>query len=133
MTTAAMRQREQAVDRQIGLAVRNRRTELGFTQNAVAEILGVTFQQLQKMEKGDNRIGAARLHFLAIFLQVPIGYFYERLELTPEACAGERPSRLAFAIARGSAALPRSTQLCLLNLLEALERNGDRAPAEAAE
>ena len=51
-----------AVDRKIGQRVRTRRLEIGMSQERLAELLGVTFQQVQKYEKGVNRIAASRLH-----------------------------------------------------------------------
>ncbi|MGP1275285.1 MAG: helix-turn-helix domain-containing protein [Caulobacterales bacterium] len=65
------------VDRYVGIRIRLRRRVMQISQQALAEKLGVTFQQLQKYENGANRIGAGRLYDLARALEVPIGYFYE--------------------------------------------------------
>jgi transcriptional regulator with XRE-family HTH domain len=59
--------------------MRVRRIEIGMTQEALGDQLGVTFQQVQKYERGANRISASRLFFLATALGVPIGFFYEGL------------------------------------------------------
>ena len=59
-----------------GSRVRVRRLELGLSQTALANELGVTFQQVQKYEKGTNRIGASRLHAMARVLGVPVTYFF---------------------------------------------------------
>src|SRR4029079_9175660 len=59
----------------VGSRVRVRRLELGLSQTALANELGVTFQQVQKYEKGTNRIGASRLHDMARVLGVPVTYF----------------------------------------------------------
>ncbi len=67
------------VDKHVGQRLRARRTELGLSQTAVGEGLGITFQQLQKNEWGINRIGASRLYKLSQILDVPIGYFFEDL------------------------------------------------------
>jgi transcriptional regulator with XRE-family HTH domain len=63
----------------IGAKVRLRRKELGLSQQKLAAALGVTFQQIQKYEKGTNRIGAGRLMEIAGRLSVPITYFFEGL------------------------------------------------------
>ncbi|HYF53967.1 MAG TPA: helix-turn-helix domain-containing protein [Salinarimonas sp.] len=65
------------VDRHVGSKVRMRRVLIGMSQEKLGEALGLTFQQVQKYEKGANRIGASRLHQLARVLGVPISYFYD--------------------------------------------------------
>lgn len=68
-----------AADVHVGGRLRMRRLMLGISQEKIAAELGVTFQQLQKYEKGTNRISASRLQDLAEILGVPIGYFFEGL------------------------------------------------------
>lgn len=65
------------IDAQVGNRVRLRRMLVGISQEKLGEMLGLTFQQVQKYEKGVNRIGAGRLYQVAHILGVPIGYFYE--------------------------------------------------------
>jgi transcriptional regulator with XRE-family HTH domain len=65
------------IDAQVGNRVRLRRMLIGMSQEKLGELLGLTFQQVQKYEKGVNRIGAGRLFQIAHILGVPIGYFYE--------------------------------------------------------
>jgi transcriptional regulator with XRE-family HTH domain len=65
------------IDKHVGSRVRMRRNMVGFSQEKVADALGLTFQQVQKYEKGTNRISASRLHQLAGVLQVPIPFFFE--------------------------------------------------------
>jgi len=60
----------------VGTKVRIRRVELGMSQTELATALGVTFQQVQKYEKGTNRIGASRLHAMANVLRVSVNYFF---------------------------------------------------------
>lgn len=67
------------VDIHVGARIRLRRTALGLTQEKLADALGLTFQQVQKYEKGANRVGASRLFDLARVLEVPIGYFFDEL------------------------------------------------------
>jgi transcriptional regulator with XRE-family HTH domain len=68
-----------AIDRKIGQRVRSRRLEIGMSQERLAELLGVTFQQVQKYEKGVNRIAASRLHDIAAALEMPAARFFEGL------------------------------------------------------
>ncbi|MEJ0061532.1 MAG: helix-turn-helix transcriptional regulator [Terricaulis sp.] len=68
-----------AVDRRLGLRVRSRRLEIGMSQETLAKLLGVTFQQVQKYEKGVNRIAASRLFDIAAALDMPVARFFEGL------------------------------------------------------
>jgi transcriptional regulator with XRE-family HTH domain len=65
------------IDAQVGNRLRLRRMMIGMSQERLGELLGLTFQQVQKYEKGVNRIGAGRLFEVARILGVPIQYFYE--------------------------------------------------------
>jgi transcriptional regulator with XRE-family HTH domain len=75
------RSRPQDVDRYVGARMRERRIMLGLTQHQLAELIGVTYQQAHKYEKGINRVAAGRLYSIAQALQVEVGYFYERLQI----------------------------------------------------
>ncbi|API50545.1 transcriptional regulator [Rhizobium leguminosarum] len=66
-----------SIDVYVGNRVRVRRKTLGMTQSGLAELLGITFQQIQKYEKGTNRIGASRLQRISEILRVPVGFFFE--------------------------------------------------------
>jgi transcriptional regulator with XRE-family HTH domain len=76
------------IDAQVGNRVRLRRMLIGMSQEKLGELLGLTFQQVQKYEKGVNRIGAGRLFQVAHILGVPIGYFYEGVPGDGEGLAG---------------------------------------------
>lgn len=65
------------IDKQVGNQVRIRRLALGMSQTKLADAIGLTFQQVQKYEKGSNRISASRLQHIASVLQVPVSYFFE--------------------------------------------------------
>ena len=65
------------VDAHVGYRVRLRRVLIGMSQERLGELLGLTFQQVQKYERGMNRIGAGRLYEVAEILGVPISFFYE--------------------------------------------------------
>jgi len=75
------------IDVCIGSRLRLRRLAMGFSQETLARALGITFQQIQKYERGTNRIFASRLFHLARVLRVPVAYFYQGL--TPQ---GEAPN-----------------------------------------
>ena len=76
------------IDVQVGTRVRLRRMLIGMSQERLGELLGLTFQQVQKYEKGVNRIGAGRLFQVAHILGVPIDYFYEGVNGTSEDAPG---------------------------------------------
>ena len=67
------------VDVHVGQRLRQRRTLLGMSQERLAQAFGVSFQQVQKYERGANRISASRLHLLTKILDVPVTYFFEGL------------------------------------------------------
>ena len=64
-------------DKHVGARVRMRRMMLGMSQEKLGDSLGLTFQQVQKYEKGTNRIGASRLQQISQILQVPVSFFFE--------------------------------------------------------
>ena len=70
------------VDQKVGLKVRTRRIQLGMSQDRLGAHLGVTLQQVQKYEKGTNRIGSSRMAHIATALEAPISFFYEGVQQT---------------------------------------------------
>lgn len=84
--------RPSPIDVHVGSRVRLRRTLLGMSQEKLGEALGLTFQQVQKYERGVNRIGASRLFDLARVLDVPIGFFFDDM---PEVNGGTVATRRA--------------------------------------
>ncbi|MFC1659260.1 helix-turn-helix domain-containing protein [Pseudomonadota bacterium] len=68
------------VDIHVGVRLRMRRTMLGLSQNKMGDLIGVTFQQIQKYEKGVNRIGSSRLYQISKILLIPVSYFFEGYE-----------------------------------------------------
>jgi transcriptional regulator with XRE-family HTH domain len=82
------------IDKHVGSRVRMRRMMLSMSQEKLGDALGLTFQQVQKYEKGTNRIGASRLQQISHILQVPVSFFFEgapNLSGRPEGM-GEAPS-----------------------------------------
>src|SRR5712664_3195721 len=71
------------IDKHVGARVRMRRMMLGMSQTKLGEALGLTFQQVQKYEKGTNRIGASRLQHISHILQVPVSFFFEGAPTLP--------------------------------------------------
>ena len=77
--------RAREVDRHVGARMRERRVMLGLTQQEMAEIIGVTYQQAHKYERGINRVAAGRLYDIAQALGVPVNYFFDELDDRPQA------------------------------------------------
>jgi len=71
---------KQDIDSHVGKRLRLRRTMMGLSQEAVAKAVGITFQQVQKYEKGANAMNANRLFEFSQFMHVPVAYFFEGLE-----------------------------------------------------
>ena len=67
------------IDVHVGRRLRLRRTLLGLSQERLGELLGLTFQQVQKYERGANRIGSSRLYELSQILDVPVSFFFDDL------------------------------------------------------
>jgi transcriptional regulator with XRE-family HTH domain len=99
------RRRAEDIDRHVGARVRERRIMLGLTQEAMAELIGVTYQQAHKYEKGINRIAAGRLHQIARALGVEVGYFFEGVE-TERDFRPNPQQRMLLELARNFVAMP---------------------------
>lgn len=76
------------IDVHVGKRVRVRRTLLGLSQEALANRLGITFQQVQKYERGSNRMGSSRLYDISVALDVPVSFFFDDM---PEETAQMSP------------------------------------------
>jgi transcriptional regulator with XRE-family HTH domain len=122
------------IDVYVGSRIRLRRNMLGLSQEKLAEGLGITFQQVQKYEKGSNRVGASRLQAVSNILNVPVSFFFDDgpTELTEGSCRTERgvePNELiSFVSSKEGLALNRAfakvtdakVRAKLLNLVKAL-------------
>lgn len=94
-TTGRGRVRASAIDRHIGLRIRDRRVMLGLSQQQLADLIGVTYQQAHKYERGLNRVSAGRLYSIAQALGVEPGFFFEGLDGEPtEEVTGQRRALL---------------------------------------
>jgi transcriptional regulator with XRE-family HTH domain len=97
--------RTQDIDRHVGARVRERRIMLGFTQQQLADLIGVTYQQAHKYERGINRISAGRLFEIAHVLSVPVNYFFEGLSQEEGRQISSR-ERMCLELARNFAQIP---------------------------
>jgi transcriptional regulator with XRE-family HTH domain len=87
------------VDVHVGGRIRLRRTLLGLSQEALADSLGLTFQQVQKYERGSNRVSSSRLFDLCRILKVPVAYFFDEMagdvaKQSPGGLQGKAPSSI---------------------------------------
>jgi transcriptional regulator with XRE-family HTH domain len=125
------RARAQDTDRHVGARMRERRIMLGLTQQQMAELIGVTYQQAHKYEKGINRVAAGRLYSIAQALGVEVSYFFEGLQTA----GGLMPSprqRMLLDLARNYLNIPvPEHQKAIVALARALaeSENGDERPA----
>jgi transcriptional regulator with XRE-family HTH domain len=120
-----------AIDRQVGARMRMRRLTLDMSQQELAAALGLTFQQVQKYEKGTNRIGASRLQQLAGILEVPAGFFFEDFPVAGRKQLATLPSYVSdflttadgLALTKAFVSLRDARQRrCLVILAEAMAR-----------
>lgn len=72
------------IDSHVGMRLRMRRAQVGMSQEKLGDALGITFQQVQKYEKGTNRIGASRLQLAARVLDIPVNFFFDGLKQEQE-------------------------------------------------
>lgn len=113
------------VDRHVGRRVCEKRIGLGYNQSDLGRALGLTFQQIQKYEKGANRISASKLWDIARFFKVDIGYFFEGLAVQPGVGEGDAPTfdhdfpatRYTIEIGRLTPALPARKQKLVLEMV----------------
>jgi transcriptional regulator with XRE-family HTH domain len=123
------------VDRHVGRRVQEKRLDLGLTQTALARAVGVSFQQVQKYEKGTNRVSASKLFEMAEFMKVEIPFFFQGFKdaqpgLGEEETAGfdhqHRPTKQSVEIARLAPLLPLRNQKLILDMMrEMCGESGD--------
>ena len=115
------RSRAQDVDRHVGARMRERRIMLGLTQQQMAELIGVTYQQAHKYEKGINRIAAGRLYNIAQALGVDVGYFFEAIHGGEQSFKATPQQRMLLELARNFISIPtRKHQEAICSLARAL-------------
>jgi transcriptional regulator with XRE-family HTH domain len=97
--------RTQDIDRYVGARIRERRIMLGLTQQQLADLIGVTYQQAHKYERGINRVSAGRLFEVAQVLSVPVNYFFDGLDQENDRAISPR-ERMCLELARNFAQIP---------------------------
>jgi transcriptional regulator with XRE-family HTH domain len=97
--------RTQDIDRYVGARIRERRIMLGLTQQQLADLIGVTYQQAHKYERGINRVSAGRLFQVAQVLSVPVNYFFDGLDEENDRAISPR-ERMCLELARNFAQIP---------------------------
>ena len=97
--------RTQDIDRYVGARIRERRIMFGLTQQQLADLIGVTYQQAHKYERGINRVSAGRLFEVAQVLGVPVNYFFDGLKEESERAISPR-ERMCLELARNFAQIP---------------------------
>jgi transcriptional regulator with XRE-family HTH domain len=97
--------RTQDIDRYVGARIRERRIMLGLTQQQLADLIGVTYQQAHKYERGINRVSAGRLFEVAQVLSVPVNYFFDGLDQENDRAISPR-ERMCLELARNFAHIP---------------------------
>lgn len=120
------------IDDHVGKRIRERRIMLGLTQQQLAEMIGVTYQQAHKYERGINRVSAGRLFEIGRVLTVPVGYFYEGIgeDAPPQVSQRER---MMLEIARNFAEIQNERhQEAVSNLARALAQT-EQAEATPAQ
>ena len=122
------RSRAQDIDRYVGARMRERRIMLGLTQQQMAELIGVTYQQAHKYVVGVKRVSAGRLFQIANALGVEVGFFFEGVD-TERAFKPTPQQRMLLELARNFISMPsRKHQEALCNLARALS-NPELVPA----
>lgn len=114
------------VDRHVGRRVQEKRLDLGLTQTALAKAVGVSFQQVQKYEKGTNRVSASKLFEMAEFMKVGIPFFFDgyssaTVGVAEEATAFDhehRPTKTSVEITRLAPRLPARKQKLILDMMQ---------------
>lgn len=139
----AMKKAPNPIDKHVGSRVRMRRMMLGMSQEKLGDALHLTFQQVQKYEKGTNRIGASRLQQIAHILQVPVAFFFEGAPSlpgqTPGVAEAPSPAYVAdFLATSDGLALTKAFMRLkdarlrrrIVDLVEAIARDDDHAPRQ---
>ncbi len=106
--------RASPVDQHVGVRMRMRRKLLGMGQDQLAEALGLTFQQVQKYERGENRVSASKLHKIATILRVEVTYFFDGLPDPLESRGPDDPGPQADRVVQTFLETPEGIQLAEL-------------------
>lgn len=125
---STMKKSPNPIDQHVGQRVRVRRVLCGMSQTALANELGLTFQQLQKYESGANRISASRLWAISKILDVPVSWFFEGIDGEP---ADEiSTKRETLELVRNIEACPPAVRKHVRSLIKSMASAGYPAAAE---
>ncbi len=111
------------VDVHVGTRIRLRRTLLGMSQEKLGEAVDLTFQQIQKYEKGTNRVSASRLYQFVQVLDVPVSFFFDGLDARGNGLDGVVADRMMLETSRALSRLSEPTRRAALNFLKTLGRD----------
>ena len=119
-------------DIEVGQRIRARRMAQGMSQTELGNLLGVTFQQVQKYEKGVNRVGAGRLVRVAEALEVPVSFFFGATDVSSEetrAILGFLDTAYSLRLLRAFSRIPHGeVQRAVVDLVESIAPEKTRAP-----
>ncbi len=113
------------VDVHVGARVRERRVMLGLSQTTLATKIGLTFQQVQKYERGANRVSASMMWRMADVLDVPISYFFDGLDRSKPAGQPDQWDPAVLRLARRIRTLPTPVRNSLASLVGSMVTDGD--------
>ena len=122
-------QRTQEIDRHVGGRIRERRIMLGLTQQQLADMIGVTYQQAHKYERGINRVSAGRLFEIGRVLGVPVAFFYEGIDGASTPQVSDR-QRMCLELARNFSSITNERHQEALTQLARALANGNAAAAD---
>lgn len=126
--------RASIADHHAGARIRERRVMLGLSQQQLAQMIGVTYQQAHKYERGLNRISAGRLYEIALVLNVPVSWFFEGLDSETPATELSHRQRMCLELARNFAAIDNQKhQEALSQMARALAAQSNTDPSGSGE
>ena len=129
-TRAAWRQEAWRRDGLIGQRIKARRISMGLSQQALGEILGVTFQQIQKYERGSNRCSAGRLSMVAEKLDVPVTFFFDDLDPAVRRSEIPQPDRQTLELNRNFLQLDDRLRAAVFRMVKAINATGATPPEQ---
>ncbi|MBN9510180.1 MAG: helix-turn-helix transcriptional regulator [Alphaproteobacteria bacterium] len=125
--------RANAADHHVGARIRERRIMLGLSQQQLAQMIGVTYQQAHKYERGLNRISAGRLYEIAQVLGVPVSWFFDGLSRADQPAEMTQRQRMCLELARNFAAIENEKyQEALSQMARALANPGNSGGGESS-
>lgn len=131
---SVMPARASIADHHAGARIRERRVMLGLSQQQLAQMIGVTYQQAHKYERGLNRISAGRLYEIALVLNVPVSWFFEGLDTETPATELSHRQRMCLELARNFAAIDNHKhQEALSQMARALAAQSTGEPSGSGE